>query len=200
MLYQVSDQIFRNFLNANKFVLILLAVVLIFGCNQNRGKDFIKLDAPLEEVLPQIVLIAPEQQDKNGQPLEITVGSTFSGEGEYGIGDGETHGFRWTFFNQHAVEGNRYIFAVTSYNWGGSGTFYYLTVVDKTTLKSVSEVLLGDRVKIESVALTAPNTDSVSVNYMDRESGTAMADTPDKAVEKHFKMDQEQLKEMSPKN
>ena len=183
MLYQVSHHIFRILLKPHKLVLILLVVVIIYGCNQNRSKktfkDLVNKDsfASLEDMLPQIVLIAPEQQDKNGQPLEITVGNTFSGEGEYGIGGGETHGFRWTLFNQHAVGGNRYIFAVASYNWGGSGTFYYLTAVDKTTLKSVSEVLLGDRVKIENVTLIAPGTDTVSVNYMDRESGTAMADT-----------------------
>ena len=198
-------QIFRNNLKIHQLLLILLAVVVIFGCNQNPDKKPMKDsdktdgDTSLEDVLPKITLIAPEDyQDKNGQPLEIIVGKTYNGNGEYLVKEGETHGFSYTFFKQHVVEGKKFIFAVAAYNWGGSGTFHYLTAVDKTTLKSVSQVFLGDRVKIEQVALTAPSTDTVSINYMDKEFGTAFTDTPDKAVEKHFKMDQKELKEVSP--
>ena len=198
-------QIFRNNLKIHQLLLILLAVVVIFGCNQNRDKETTKDsdktdgDTSLEDVLPKITLIVPgDYQDKDGQPLEIIVGKTYNGNGEYLLKEGETHGFSYTFFKQHVVEGKKFIFAVAAYNWGGSGTFYYLTAVDKTTLKSVNEVLLGDRVKIESIALTAPNTDTVSINYMDRETGTAMVSDPDKAIEKHFKMDQGQLEEVSP--
>ena len=201
----MAHQIFRNSLKMHQLLLILLAVVVIFGCNQNRDKETTKDsdktdgDTSLEDVLPKITLIAPEDyQNKDGQPLEIVVGNAYSGKGEYLLEEGETHGFSYTFFKQHAVEGEKYIFAVAAYNWGGSGTFHYLTTVDKTTLKSVNEVLLGDRVKVESIALTAPNTDTVSINYMDRETGTAMASDPDKAIEKHFKMDQGQLEEVSP--
>ena len=198
-------QIFRNNLKIHQLLLILLAVVVTFGCNQNRDKETTKDsdktdgDTSLEDVLPKITLIAPEDyQNKDGQPLEIVVGNAYSGNGEYLLEEGETHGFSYTFFKQHAVEGKKFIFTVAAYNWGGSGTFHYLTTVDKTTLKSVNEVLLGDRVKVESIALTAPNTDTVSINYMDRETGTAMASDPDKAIEKHFKMDQGQLEEVSP--
>ncbi len=201
----MAHQIFRNSLKMHQLLLILLAVVVIFGCNQNRDKETTKDsdktdgDTSLEDVLPKITLIAPEDyQNKDGQPLEIVVGNAYSGKGEYLLEEGETHGFSYTFFKQHAVEGEKYIFAVAAYNWGGSGTFHYLTTVDKTTLKSVNEVLLGDRVKVESIALTAPNTDTVSINYMDRETGTAMASDPDRAIEKHFKMDQGQLEEVWP--
>ena len=205
MLYQITHQIFRNSLKIHQLLLILLAVVIIFGCNQNRDKETTKDsdktdgDTSLEDVLPKITLIAPgDYQNKDGQPLEIVVGNAYSGKGEYLLEEGETHGFSYTFFKQHAVEGKKFIFTVAAYNWGGSGTFHYLTAVDKTTLKSVSQVLLGDRVKVESIALTAPNTDTVSINYMDKETGTAMASDPDKAIEKHFKMDQGQLEEVSP--
>lgn len=197
MLYQVTYEIFRKLLKVHRFVLILLAVLIICGCNQNRGKGFIKLDAPLKEVLPKITLVVPEHKGENEEPLEITVGSKFSGQGEYTLEENKTHEFQYTFHKKHVVEGNKYIFAVAAYNWGGSGTFHYLTAVDKTTLKSVSEVFLGDRVKTEKVALTAPNTDTVSVNYMDRKSGTAFVETPDEKIEKHFKMDQGQLKKVS---
>jgi hypothetical protein len=54
-------------------------------------------------------------------------------------------------------------------------------------------------VQIESVALTTPNTDTVSINYMDRESGIALGEPPDKPVEKHFKMEENQLTEVSDK-
>ena len=198
-------QTFRNSLKIHQLLLILLAVVVIYGCNQNRDKETTKDldktdgDTSLEDVLPKITLIAPgDYQNKDGQPLKIVVGSTYSGKGEYLLEEGETHEFSYTFFKQHAVEGEKFIFAVAAYNWGGSGTFYYLAAVDKTTFKSVNEVLLGDRVKVESIALTNPNTDTVSINYMDRETGTGMASDPDKAIEKHFKMDREELKEVSP--
>ena len=201
----MAHQIFRNSLKMHQLLLILLAVVVIFGCNQNRDKETTKDsdktdgDTSLEDVLPKITLIAPEDyQNKDGQLLEIVVGNAYSGKGEYLLEEGETHGFSYTFFKQHAVEGKKFIFTVAAYNWGGSGTFHYLTAVDKTTLKSVSQVLLGDRVKVESIALTAPNTDTVSINYMDRETGAAMASAPDRAIEKHFKMDQGQLEEVSP--
>ncbi len=64
---------------------------MIYSCNQNPGDDFVKLDAPLEEVLPRITVIVPEKQDKDGKALEIIVGKTFKGKTEYLLSDGETH-------------------------------------------------------------------------------------------------------------
>ncbi len=98
--------------------------------------------------------------------------------------------------NQHAVEGNRYIYTVVSYNLGGSGTFYYLTAIDKSSLKSVSEVRLGDRVQITSLALSFPRTDTVAINYKDREKGTAFTESPDKDVSKHFHIEQSKLSQV----
>ena len=74
------------------------------------------------------------------------------------------------------MEGNRYVFTVVSYNLGGSGTFYYLTAIDKSTLKSVSEVLLGDRVQISSLEVSKPKSDTVKITYKDRELGTAFTE------------------------
>lgn len=197
MLYSSVHQFYGNFLKAFTPVLVALMFVVIYGCNQKKNKDFVKLDAPLEEVLPKITLIA---EVEDGEPVEFTVGSTFHGKVEHVTDSGNTHKFTYSFSNQHVVEGNKYIFAVAAYNWGGSGTFHYLTAIDKTSLKSVSEVLLGDRVKTEKISLTTPDTDTVSITYMDRESGTAFTETPDKKKEKHFKMDQGPLQEVSLQN
>lgn len=193
MLYSSVHQFSRNFLKVFTLVLISLMIVLIYGCIQNRSKDFIKLDAPLRDVLPKITLVVPEEESKDGKPLEITVGSTFSGEGEYTVGAGETHKFTYTFHKKHVLEVNKYIYAVVSYNWGGTGTFYYLTAVDKTTLKGNQQFLLGDRVKIKNLAMTKRPMGFVSLNYMGREPGTSMSEKPDKAIEQHFTIHQGKL-------
>lgn len=171
-----------------RIVLIFCTAFLIYGCNQNQSKDFVKLDASLQESLKKITLIVPDEEDKDGNPLEITLGETHSGKAEYSISGDETSELEYTLLSKHAVEGNKYVFTIVSYSLGGTGTFYYLTAVDKSTLKSVHEVLLGDRVSINSLKLNMPNTDSVTINYMDRETGTAFTEDPDENVTKHFSM------------
>ena len=188
MINQVLHQSFQKSSKVSVYLLILFAVSLIFGCNQNRSKGFVKLDAPLKEVLPKLTLVVPENEDENGKPIEITVGDTYSGKGNYSIGNGETHEFQYNFYKQHIAEGHRYLFAVVSYNWGGSGTFYYLTAFDKTTLKGDKEFLLGDRIEIKKLT-TAKRpviSDIVSMTYMVRESGTSMSEKPDKMMEYDF--------------
>ncbi len=176
-----------------RIILIFCAAILFYGCNQNQNSDFVKLDAPLEDSLKKITLTVPDEEDKDGKPLEITVGETHSGKAEYSISDDETSELEYTLLSKHAVEGNKYVFTIASYSFGGTGTFYYLTAVDKSTLKSVNEVLLGDRVRINSLKLDLPNTDTVTVNYMDRDTGTAFAQDPDKDVTKLFSMEQTKL-------
>ncbi|MDE0484078.1 MAG: hypothetical protein OXI67_15985 [Candidatus Poribacteria bacterium] len=193
MLYSRVHQISRYFLKTFILILISYLIVLVYGCNQNRSKDFIKLDASLRDVLPKITLIVPEEKGKDGKPLEITVGSTFSGEGEYTVGAGETQKFTYTFHKKHVLEGNKYIYAVVSYNWGGTGTFYYLTAINKITLKGDQEFLLGDRVRIKNLAMTKRPMGFVSLNYMGREPGTSMSEKPDKAIEQHFTIHQGKL-------
>ncbi len=187
MLSQVIHQIFQVLKRTYLAFLLVFVVILICGCDQKRGEDYVKLDAPLEEVLPKITLVVPEEKLKT-QPIEISVGSTYVGKGEYSIDEDNTHGFQYIFHNKHVVEGNKYIFTVVSYNWGGSGTFYYLTAIDKVTLKSVDEVFLGDRVEIQKISLEKPNSDTVTINYVDRKSGTAMTEKSDKPEEKHYGM------------
>lgn len=188
MLNQGLCQTNEYFTMAYKCLSILFAVSLIFGCNPNHSGDFVKLDAPLKEVLPKLTLEVPEEEDENGEPIVITVGDAFSGKGEYSIGNGETHEFQYNFFKQHVAEGHSYIFAVVSYNWGGSGTFYYLTAIDKTTLKGDKEYLLGDRVEIKKLATAKRpvTSDIVSMTYMDRDSETSMSEKPDKLIEYDF--------------
>ena len=190
---QITFGYSQTLLTTLGLLLVLFAAVLISSCNQNPEGDSVKLDAALEDVLPKIVLVVPDEQDKDGKPLEITVGGNFKGKAEYLISGGETHGLEYRLLNEHVVEGNKFVFTVVSYNLGGSGTFYYLTAIDKSTLKSVDEVLLGDRVKISSLALETPKTDTVTINYIDRESGTAFTESPDKNETKHFGMDRSKL-------
>ena len=158
--------------------------------------DFIKLEDSLKGTLPKLTLTVPEE-DIDGKPLDITLESEFSGVAEFPFAGGGTYKIQYTFLNQHAVEGNKHIYAVASYTTGGSGHYYYLTAIDKTTRKSVSEVYLGDRVKVESVSYkTDPSdtisdpSDIISVRYKDRKTTTAMAAPPDKLIQMDFKMHQ----------
>lgn len=162
-----------------------------WGCNQN--KEYIKLDAPLENIIPKIRLIAPNVRDHTGNKIEITVGESYSGEGEYAISGIESQNFTYKLHNQYVVEGNKYIYVIASYNWGGSGTFYYMTAVDKTTLKSVDEIFLGDRIKVNAFKLTSTWSDAVSLTYMIRSSSVPMAAPRNKKVEIHYKMSQSKL-------
>ncbi len=195
MLFKVNNNHHQSVKKISIPVIILLSLIVIYGCNPTQSGDFIKLDAPLEEVLPKLTLVAPGENDENGKPIEFTVGDDYSGTREFSIGNGELHEFQYNFFKQHVVEGNRYIFAVVSYNWGGSGTFYYLTAFDKTTLRGEKQFLLGDRVVINNVAsYKLPVTsDIISISYMVRESGTSMSEKPDKRIEQDFTIHQGKL-------
>ncbi|MCG9129401.1 hypothetical protein JT359_17570 [Candidatus Poribacteria bacterium] len=175
----------------NSSLTLLITLFMIWGCNQN--KDFIKLDAPLEDILPKIILIAPKNNDDIEKNIEITVGEEYSGEGEYPISEIELHKFTYELHNEYVAEGNRYIYVIVAYNWGGSGTFYYLTAVDKTTLKSVDEVFLDDRIKVNDLELTTPWSDSVSLTYLVRSSNVPMAAPPDKKVNMKYRMSESKL-------
>ncbi len=193
-MYKIINQNFHLLLISRKLIPILLFIFFICGCNQKRGEDFVKLETPLEEALPKITLTVPDIEDNNNdEPIEITVGNSFEGIEEYSIHGDETQKIHYTYHKLHTIEGNKYIFSVVSYNFGGTGTFYYLTAVDKTMLKSVDEVLLGDRIIINKVKLDMPNSDTVTISYTDRKLGTAMTEKPDNPVEKHFGMDKEKF-------
>lgn len=198
MLYLNVCPVLRKGLPILKLALIPLVFVLISSCNKNRGNDvsqeFVKLDAPLEEVLSKITLLIPSSENENGQRVEMTVGSTYTGKYVPPNPLGESDRIRYDFLKQHAVEGNRYIFVVVAYNTGGSGVFYYITAVDKSTLKSVDEIFLDDQPKIEQVVLTTPRTDTVSVTYIER---LGAKHDPINTRQKHFVINQGQLQEVS---
>ena len=139
--------------------------------------DYVKLDAPLEDVLPRITVIVPEKHGKDGKPLEVIIGKSLKGKAEF-MSDGETHELEYTLLNEHVVEGKRYIVTVVSYNFGGDGTFYYLIGIDKSTLKSVSELFLGDRVRGIRLRLRDVEKDTVDITYSDREQRKAFAENP----------------------
>lgn len=191
MLFTVVSNVNKNKKKVISYSIFIITGLMIWGCNQN--KEFIKLDAPLEDILPKIILISPENHDNAGKKIEIIVGEKFSGEGEYAVSGIESHKFTYKLHSPHIVEGNRYIFGIVSYNWGGSGNFFYMTAVDKSTLKSVDEVLLGDRIVVNGFKLTTPRSDEISLTYMVRSSGAAMTAAPNKKVEMQYKMSQSKL-------
>ena len=75
-------------------------------------------------------------------------------------------------------------------------------MVDKKTLRTVDEVGLRDRARIEKVALAAPHSDIVSIIYIERQVSEdfRVVYDPEKSIEKHFKMVQGILQEMEVPN
>ena len=191
MLSSVKSYVVRYKCNSLNYGILIIFGLIILSCNQN--KEFIELDASLEDIIPKIILITPEKNDHTGKKIEITIGETHSGEGEYAISGIETHKFTYKLHNEYVVEGNKYIYVIVSYNWGGSGTFYYLTAVDKTTLKSVDEIFLDDRIEVNDFQLTTPWSDSVSLTYLVRSSNVPMAAPPDKEVNMKYRMSESKL-------
>ena len=163
-------------------------------------EGFVKLEMPLEEALTKITFMYPSL--KSGDLLGAIV---FEGEGvtrekDYiqlrkpikRWWDGEEEVYRhsyYTLLSKYAVEGNRYIFVPLGVNGGGSGTFWDLNVVDKKTLRTVESVGLGDRSRIEDIALAEAHSDTVTITSIRREvkKGEPTHD-PKKAIEKHFRM------------
>ena len=177
-------------MNKLKKYLLLLSCSLITLCIFSYAKDtkFIKLDSPVEDVLSQVTITVPgSKANAKGDPIEIKVGNKknqyneqkdkyyykhfYEGKSEYYIGNNETHAFTYFVHYPYAVETNRYICVPVGYAWGGSGTFYYLTAIDKKTLKSVDQDFLGDRVRVGSSNVIDPKTDTISITYIEREAG-----------------------------
>ncbi len=164
-----------------------IAFALTSGCVRNPDaipKKFVKLDAPLENVLSKITL----------STHDVAVGDTYTGTIIPPDSEGESDRIEYTFLKQYAVEGTRSIFAIVAYNAGGSGVFHYLTAVDKTTLKSTDEIFLDDRPKIVQVLLTDPKIDTVSVTYIKREG---VEYPPKNTIQQHFIVKQGKLQEVS---
>ncbi|MCY4568825.1 MAG: formylglycine-generating enzyme family protein, partial [Candidatus Poribacteria bacterium] len=103
----------------------------------------------------------------------------------------------YRLLSKYAVESNRYIFVPLADWGGGSGVFWDLNVVDKKTLRTVESVGLGDRSRIEEIALADPASDTVTITYIRREvkKGEPTHD-PKKAITKHFRMIEGILREV----
>ena len=169
---------------------------------EKSAEGFIKLGMPLEEALTKITFMYPSL--KSGDLIGAII---FEGEGVTREKDyiqlkkpikrvdrwtGEEEVYRhsyYTLLSKYAIESNRYIFVPLGVNGGGSGTFWDLNVVDKKTLRTVEAVGLGDRSRIEEIALADPASDTVTITYIRREikKGEPLHD-PKKAIEKHFRM------------
>ena len=170
------------------------------GPKKEPAEGFVKLGMPLEEALTKITFMYPSLA--SGDLLGAIV---FEGEGVTREKDyiqlrkpikrwwaGEEEVYRhsyYTLLSKYAVEGNRYIFVPLGVNGGGSGTFWDLNVVDKKTLRTVESVGLGDRSRIEEIALADAHSDTVTITYIRREVKKGEpAHDPKKAIEKHFRM------------
>lgn len=157
-----------------RYILFLPIILCFLACG--KSISFFELNAPVEDVLPQAVLTVPNEF---GYSIEITIGNKKSrhrpyfyyGQSQYTADAESTHTFDYLVYYTYAVETNRYIFVPVAYGWGGSGIFYYLTAIDKMTLKGVTAAYLGDRVKIDRVKVVDRGVDTVSVTYIEREAG-----------------------------
>ena len=171
----------RNFL-------LLLIIISILGCG--KSTYLTQLDTQYENILSEVTLIAPDlEANADGDLIEFKVGNNknqydaledkysddnfYYGEGKYYGTSGEMHTFSYFFHYPYAVAGGGFIFVPVGYSWGGSGVFYYLTVIDKTTLISVNTVYLGDRINIVRVDLIESPTDTVSIKYTEREADSS---------------------------
>ena len=165
---------------------------------------FVKLDMPLEKMLNRITFIVT---DLSGESNKAVV---FEGEGVTANTDhiiltqnyeenGHTYYAYYILLPQYTVEGNRYIFVPLAQSGGGSGVFWDLNVVDKKTLRTVDEVGIGDRAKIEKVTLVSNHNNAVTITYIERtvNKNSEVVYNPSKAIERHFQMKQGILKEVN---
>ena len=154
------------------------------------AEGFVRLKMPLEEILTKIIFNVTWLSGDGSDEV------VFEGEGVTHDSDyihlrkrkGEWYSY-YTLLPQDAVEGNQYIFVPLARSGGGSGVFWQLNIVDKKTLRTVDEVGLGDRTKIEEVALADAFSNTVSITYIRREiKGGKVVYDRDKATKRHLRM------------
>ena len=185
----------------NKNLIIFLTFILSYQIGyaqqplvqQRSTEDFVELGMPLEEALTKITFMFPslESGDLGGEIV-------FEGEGvTRKKGYIELHKPRvYTLLSKYAVESNQYIFVPLAQSGGGSGVFWALNVVDKKTLRTTDEVRLPDQARIEGMILAVPNSDIVSITYIERDVKRDLMYDPDKAVKRHFRMIEGRLQEL----
>ena len=161
------------------------------GQERESTEASVKLEIPLEEALTQITFIVTWLSGEGSDEV-IFEGEGVTRDSNYirlRKREGEWYSY-YTLLPQHAVEGNQYIFVPLASSGVGSGVFWDLNVVEKKTLKSVDEVSLGDRVNIREVTLVSPDSDTVSVTYIERRGSEELEIiyNPNQAIKKHSKI------------
>ena len=169
---------------------------------EESAEGFVKLGMPLEEALTKITFVVTWLSG-DGNSEVIFEGENVTREKDY-IRLRMSHdlGHRvayssYTLLSKYAIESNRYIFVPLAYWGGGSGVFLDLNVVDKKTFRTVDSVGLGDRARIEKLALANAHGDTVTITSIRREvkKGEPLHD-PKKAITKHFRMIEGILREV----
>ncbi len=150
-------------------------------------EGFVKLDLPLKEALTKFTFIVTDLSGDSNE--EVVFNSTY--RTVYGEAGWRGPAY-YMLLHEHAVEGKRYVFVPLADGGGGVGVFYFLNVVDKKTLKTVDDVVLGDRVQIKEVTLPFSHGDTVSITYITR----AFGNKPGKTVKRHFRMGQGTLQKI----
>lgn len=168
---------------------------------EESAEGFIELGMSLEEALTKITFVITWSSGEGNDEV------IFEGEGVIRTSDYielripyEDDSGRYssyTILPQYTVEGNRYIFVPLADSGGGSGVFWDLNVVDKKTLRTVGEVGLGDRARVESVVVADPASNTVTITYIRREviKGKPTHD-PKNAITKHLRMIEGKLREV----
>lgn len=160
------------------YILFLLTTVYFLSCG--KSANFIKLDAPVRDILPQVVLTVPEvKATEYGHPIQFVIGDgkhryqagIYYGQTWHKSGKEEQQSFDYLVHFPDAVQTDRYIFVPVGYNWGGTGIFYYLTAIDKRNLIGMNSAYIGDRIKIVNVKVIDTGTDTVAINYVERDAG-----------------------------
>ena len=170
---------------------------------EESAEGFIKLGMPLEEALTKITFMIPNIKSGELEGKIVFEGENVTREKDY-IRLRMSHdlGHRvayssYTLLSKYAIESNRYIFVPLADWGGGSGVFLDLNVVDKKTFRTVDSVGLGDRARIEKLALANAHGDTVTITSIRREvkKGEPLHD-PKKAITKHFRMIEGILREV----
>ena len=171
---------------------------------EESAEGFIKLGMPLEEALTKITFMIPNVKSGELEGKIVFEGKNVTREKDY-IRLRMSHdlGHRvayssYTLLSKYAIESNRYIFVPLADWGGGSGVFLDLNVVDKKTFRTVDSVGLGDRARIEKLALANAHGDTVTITSIRREvkKGEPLHD-PKKAITKHFRMVEGTLQEVA---
>ena len=161
-----------------RYILFLLMPVCLLSCG--KSVNFIKLDAPVTTILPDVMLTVPElTATEQGHPIEFVIGNeknqyqsdVFYGQSGYKDTQGELQTFDYLVHFSDVVQTDKYIFVPVGYSWGGTGLFYYLTAIDKLTLVGVNSAYIGDRVKIVNLKVIDTGTDTVAITYIEHYAG-----------------------------